>query len=671
MAIVRMQQRRDTALNWSTYNPVLRQGELGFDTNARKFKIGDGETDWNGLDYLLEEEVEAALAAQVAAEAAQAAAESAAESVIPSTDAAMTAIDADPDSDFRVQSDARQSASYALAGTDSTQRLLSALHAEFADQTVLFVGDSTGNETTEWIYLLTQALAAQWPRWTVQYRLWNDGATSYDAPVTIQAGTGSRTLTIYNASVAGFATYSWLGPRADTALFALDPVLAVVSLGHNEGTSSALWHGQYVALTETLTERLPGADVLLIGQNPESANTYQQQRREMYREIAARRGFGFIDVCQAFLDTDPTLASLLADGIHPNATGSALWRDTVLPAFVRSPRMAPRPQIPSSLTQAGEDLLVNGNFAAFTGALPTGWDNSGGTTTAAKNTTYYESANGYSVEVTSVASGDLMRQILPINRVKGRWITLAVKERVATGQANTAGRIAIADSTGSTASASSDVRDGFRWLVVTRFIPATATFARVYLYGDSAGGGGKALFDVATCVLGKFPRRAAVGPAGAQGPAGTPTGVFARKTANETRVDNTRADDSELKVALAANKVYRFDAAFFYSNASNTPDIKFRFNVPAGATLLMAEQVLTSGATSVAGSIVAEGLAAGVDSIAGAGFTSAVVNARFTGIVVMGSTAGNLQIQWAQNVTDAANGTTLYANSFIHALEVA
>ena len=54
MAIVRMQQRRDTALNWSTYNPVLRQGELGFDTNARKFKIGDGETDWNGLDYLLE-----------------------------------------------------------------------------------------------------------------------------------------------------------------------------------------------------------------------------------------------------------------------------------------------------------------------------------------------------------------------------------------------------------------------------------------------------------------------------------------------------------------------------------------------------------------------------------------------------------------------------------------
>ena len=69
MAIVRMQQRRDTALNWSTYNPVLRQGELGFDTNARKFKIGDGETDWNGLDYLLEEEVEAAWKGDVLATA--------------------------------------------------------------------------------------------------------------------------------------------------------------------------------------------------------------------------------------------------------------------------------------------------------------------------------------------------------------------------------------------------------------------------------------------------------------------------------------------------------------------------------------------------------------------------------------------------------------------------
>ena len=116
MAIVRMQQRRDTALNWSTYNPVLRQGELGFDTNARKFKIGDGETDWNGLDYLLEEEVAAALAAQEAAEAAAVEAQAVADSVIPTTDAAMTAVAADPESDFAAQ----QSASIDARVADST-----------------------------------------------------------------------------------------------------------------------------------------------------------------------------------------------------------------------------------------------------------------------------------------------------------------------------------------------------------------------------------------------------------------------------------------------------------------------------------------------------------------------------------------------------------------------
>ena len=137
MAIVRMQQRRDTALNWSTYNPVLRQGELGFDTNARKFKIGDGETDWNGLDYLLEDEVAAALAAQGAAEDAQAAAEAAAaeaeataESVIPTTDAAMTAVAGNPTSAFAIQQSASIDARVPAADTTTQGKVELATTAE-------------------------------------------------------------------------------------------------------------------------------------------------------------------------------------------------------------------------------------------------------------------------------------------------------------------------------------------------------------------------------------------------------------------------------------------------------------------------------------------------------------------------------------------------------------
>ena len=41
--------RRDTSSNWSTNNPVLADGELGFDRTNVYLKIGDGTTAWNSL----------------------------------------------------------------------------------------------------------------------------------------------------------------------------------------------------------------------------------------------------------------------------------------------------------------------------------------------------------------------------------------------------------------------------------------------------------------------------------------------------------------------------------------------------------------------------------------------------------------------------------------------
>lgn len=49
-------------------------------------------------------------------------------------------------------------------------------------------GDSTGNETSEWVYLLASALAADYPGHTVRYRLFSDAAQDYATPVTIQTG---------------------------------------------------------------------------------------------------------------------------------------------------------------------------------------------------------------------------------------------------------------------------------------------------------------------------------------------------------------------------------------------------------------------------------------------------------------------------------------------------
>lgn len=48
---VRMQQRRDTAAGWVSANPTLLNGELGYETDTYKYKLGDGTTAWNSLAY--------------------------------------------------------------------------------------------------------------------------------------------------------------------------------------------------------------------------------------------------------------------------------------------------------------------------------------------------------------------------------------------------------------------------------------------------------------------------------------------------------------------------------------------------------------------------------------------------------------------------------------------
>ena len=48
---VRLQLRQDTTENWKTENPILLEGEMGYDTNTKQFKIGNGINSWNTLDY--------------------------------------------------------------------------------------------------------------------------------------------------------------------------------------------------------------------------------------------------------------------------------------------------------------------------------------------------------------------------------------------------------------------------------------------------------------------------------------------------------------------------------------------------------------------------------------------------------------------------------------------
>lgn len=48
---VRIQLRRGTAAEWTSANPTLMVGELGYETDTGLYKVGDGSTAWASLSY--------------------------------------------------------------------------------------------------------------------------------------------------------------------------------------------------------------------------------------------------------------------------------------------------------------------------------------------------------------------------------------------------------------------------------------------------------------------------------------------------------------------------------------------------------------------------------------------------------------------------------------------
>lgn len=43
--------RRDTKARWTQYNPILLEGEEGYELDSDQYKIGDGIHAWNDLPY--------------------------------------------------------------------------------------------------------------------------------------------------------------------------------------------------------------------------------------------------------------------------------------------------------------------------------------------------------------------------------------------------------------------------------------------------------------------------------------------------------------------------------------------------------------------------------------------------------------------------------------------
>lgn len=139
-----------------------------------------------------------------------------------------------------------------------------------------------------------------------------------------------------------------------------------------------------------------------------------------------------------------------------------------------------------------------------------------------------------------------------------------------------------------------------------------------------------------------------------------------RKTSDESRASTTTlADDTHLVFAAEVSAVYTMWGWIKYF-ADNTPDIKMQFTVPTGC--LGEWAWIMPGQATLAGSVNGYSVRTESNDVnavrTGYGTSNTDHMVPVSGLFRMSTTAGNIALQWAQNVSDAS-ATILYTDSWL------
>lgn len=148
-------------------------------------------------------------------------------------------------------------------------------------------------------------------------------------------------------------------------------------------------------------------------------------------------------------------------------------------------------------------------------------------------------------------------------------------------------------------------------------------------------------------------------------------------SSNTTKISSTAFGDAAgMAMALEANTIYGWDCYLAYDSGL-TPDIKIAWTAPAGATGHWGAYGLAS---TTGGSGIGDLSALRVNAYGDASpialggneipSTPGPLVARPMGYVEVGATAGNLQLRFAQNSSNATN-TIIRAGSWLRAWKLA
>jgi hypothetical protein len=137
--------------------------------------------------------------------------------------------------------------------------------------------------------------------------------------------------------------------------------------------------------------------------------------------------------------------------------------------------------------------------------------------------------------------------------------------------------------------------------------------------------------------------------------------MVVRKTADETiSASTTFQDDNELSIAVEASSTY-WCHLHLQTSSGTTPDFKYQFSKPSGATTPAWNAVYFTAAAALTASISGDALTTG-------GF-GADFPVEAWGFLVTSSTAGQFTLQWAQNTSDAGS-TTVRAGSALELTKI-
>jgi hypothetical protein len=142
--------------------------------------------------------------------------------------------------------------------------------------------------------------------------------------------------------------------------------------------------------------------------------------------------------------------------------------------------------------------------------------------------------------------------------------------------------------------------------------------------------------------------------------------LIARKASDESVTNNTLQDDNDLIAPVAANEVWLFRWNLKVT-IPVTPQLKIAFTFPASGDINVCGTELNA-----AGTLTKITFQGSTTPTATQDFLGSTVNRHIVleGLFINAGTAGNLTLQWAQNVTNAS-ATIMKAQSTLWGVKLA